>query len=95
MRGEARDAADRGMLVPVRFEAPSLPMDVRAIHTTDLDGWGEDAQSPPFLALLRSLSAMIARKSAPPADVTASNPAPSTAAPRLLASRSACCRSPT
>src|SRR4249919_1949017 len=58
VRGEAREAADRGTLVPVRFEAASLPMDVRAIHTTDLDGWGEDAQSPPFQALLRSLTAM-------------------------------------
>ena len=53
VRGEAREAADRGTLVPVRFDGASLPMDVRAIHTTDLDDWGEDAQSPPFQALLR------------------------------------------
>jgi len=62
VRGEAREAADRGTLVPVRFEDARLPMDVRAIHTTDLDGWGEDATSPPFQALLRALSAMIARQ---------------------------------
>ena len=86
VRGEAREAADRGTLVPVRFEAASLPMDVRAIHTTDLDGWGEDAQSPPFLALLRSLTAMIARTGAPAAAVTDTNPVPSaagTASPRI------------
>ena len=62
VRGEAREAADRGTLVPVRFDAANLPMDVRAIHTTDLDHWGEDAQSPPFQALLRALSAMIVRQ---------------------------------
>jgi adenylate cyclase len=32
VRGEARDAAERGILVPVRFDAASLPIDVRAIH---------------------------------------------------------------
>ena len=45
VRGEAREAADRGTLVPVRFEGASLPMDVRAIHTTELDGWGENTAS--------------------------------------------------
>ena len=44
MRGEARDAADRGVLVPVRL-ASQLPIDFRAVHTTDMDGWGEIAQS--------------------------------------------------
>ncbi|HET7796991.1 MAG TPA: toll/interleukin-1 receptor domain-containing protein, partial [Nevskia sp.] len=46
VRGEAREAAERGILVPVRFEQARLPMDVRAIHTTDIDGWGDDANSP-------------------------------------------------
>jgi len=64
VRGEARDAADRGILVPVRFENAELPIDVRAIHTTDLDGWGEDAQSPQVQELLRALGAIIARKTA-------------------------------
>jgi adenylate cyclase len=62
VRGEAREAADRGTLVPVRFEGARLPMDVRAIHTTDLDGWNEDRQSPVFQDLLRALGAMIARQ---------------------------------
>ena len=48
VRGEAREAADRGILVPVRFEGARLPIDVRAIHTTDLDGWRGDTQSRPF-----------------------------------------------
>jgi adenylate cyclase len=59
VRGEAREAAERGKLVPVRFDGARLPMDVRAIHTTDLDSWAENAGSPAFQALLRSLHAMI------------------------------------
>ena len=37
VRGEARDGAERGILVPARFEKVRLPIDVRAFHTTDLD----------------------------------------------------------
>jgi adenylate cyclase len=81
VRGEAREAADRGTLVPVRFEGANLPMDVRAIHTTDLDGWNEDAQSPPFQALLRSLGAMIARQGLARGGNAGATPAPSAAAP--------------
>ncbi len=86
VRGEAREAADRGTLVPVRFEGASLPMDVRAIHTTDLDGWAENAQSPQFQALLRSLGAMIARQranAAVGADTSSVVPASPAAAPRV------------
>jgi len=83
VRGEAREAADRGTLVPVRFENASLPMDVRAIHTTELDGWSEDPASAPFQSLLRALSAMIARQSAPPARDAGANPAPPITPPRL------------
>jgi adenylate cyclase len=64
VRGEAREAADLGKLVPVRFDGARLPMDVRAIHTTDLDGWAEDVGSAPFQALLRALAAMIVRHGA-------------------------------
>ena len=61
VRGEAREAAERGVLLPVRFEGARMPIDVRAIHATDLDGWGEDPASPPFQDLLRSLTAMTSR----------------------------------
>jgi adenylate cyclase len=64
VRGEAREAAERGILVPVRFEQARLPMDVRAIHTTDLDGWHEDAAHPAVQECLRALAAMIARSAA-------------------------------
>ena len=61
VRGESREAADRGILVPVRFDNARLPMDVRAIHTTDLDDWGGDPASPPAQEFLHALGAMIAR----------------------------------
>src|SRR5487761_962578 len=64
VRGGAREAAERGILVPVRFEQARLPMDVRAIHTTDLDGWNEDHGSAPAQEFLRALGAMIARAQA-------------------------------
>jgi len=62
VRGEARDAADRGVLIPVRFDAAELPIDVRAIHTTDLDAWGENPASPAVQELLRSVRALLARR---------------------------------
>ncbi len=61
VRGEARDAAERGVLVPVRFDQARLPIDVRAIHTTDLDQWKEDAATPCAQECLNALAAMIAR----------------------------------
>jgi adenylate cyclase len=80
VRGEAREAADCGTLVPVRFDGARLPMDVRAIHTTDLDEWGEDPASPAFQALLRSLGAMIARQAATSTPAARRGPGPSAAA---------------
>ena len=80
VRGEARDAADRGVLVPVRFDAADLPIDVRAIHTTDLDGWGENPASAVVQELLRSLGAMINRQRGPrSAAAAAALPTPSAA----------------
>jgi adenylate cyclase len=61
VRGEARDAADRNVLVPVRFDKAHLPMDVRAIHTTDLDDWGEDAKGARAQEFLNALGMLIAR----------------------------------
>ncbi|WP_159017474.1 TIR domain-containing protein [Cognatiluteimonas profundi] len=80
VRGEAREAAERGILVPVRFEQARLPMDVRAIHTTDLDGWNEDPASATAQEFLRALGTMIARtqaaQSAKAGAVAAAAPAP-------------------
>jgi adenylate cyclase len=62
VRGEARDGAERGILVPVRFEHAELPIDVRTLHTTDFDEWGEDPSSPQVQEVIRALHAMIARQ---------------------------------
>ena len=64
VRGEAREAAERGILVPVRFEQARLPMDVRAIHTTDLDDWRENPSHPAVQECLHALGMMIARAQA-------------------------------
>ena len=80
VRGEAREAAERGILVPVRFEQARLPMDVRAIHTTDIDGWGENPASPQAQEFLRALGALIARSQASRPAKPASAPASSTSA---------------
>jgi adenylate cyclase len=80
VRGEARDAAERDILIPVRFDNARLPIDARAIQTTDLDNWAEDPASAPFQDLLRSLNAVIERqrasKPATPAVAAAPTPAP-------------------
>ena len=89
VRGEAREAADRGILVPVRFEEARLPMDVRALHTTDLDKWGNDPTSPVFQEVLRALTAMVARSG--PSSAGASLPGGAVAASPAKASRVSIC----
>jgi adenylate cyclase len=61
VRGEARDGAERGLLVPVRFEKAELPIDVRALHTTDLDDWDGSPQAPKVQEVLRALRATVER----------------------------------
>jgi adenylate cyclase len=61
VKGEARDAADRGVLVPVRFENARLPIDVRAIHTIDLDDWSGKRDSAAFRALCSALETKLKR----------------------------------
>ena len=71
VRGEAREAADRGILVPVRFDDVKLPIDVRAIHTTDLEAWQEDAQSIAFQEVVRALCPLVRPSGAKPAAAAA------------------------
>ncbi|HET7202014.1 MAG TPA: TIR domain-containing protein [Steroidobacteraceae bacterium] len=64
VRGEARDGAERGILVPVRFDGAELPIDARALHTTDLDDWRGDPAAPQAQEVLRALRATIERQRA-------------------------------
>jgi adenylate cyclase len=78
VRGEAREAAERGLLVPVRFDGATLPIDVRAFHTIDLDD-SDDATSRQIQELLRAIDAQIARRrtaalAATSPDATSSRP---------------------
>ncbi len=86
VRGEARAGADRGVLVPVRFEGAELPIDFRAVHTTDLDEWSKDQRSPQVQEVLKALGTIIVRERAsrqPVVDVVPAPAAPASAAGRI------------
>ena len=59
VRGEAREAADRGILVPVRFDAATLPIDARALQTIDIDPTRLDADSAPVGEMLQALGELV------------------------------------
>ena len=65
VRGEARDAADRGVLVPVRLDNAKLPIDFRALHATDMDGWNGDRNHAAFQGLCKALEAKLGAARAP------------------------------
>lgn len=65
VRGEARDGADRGLLVPVRLGNAPLPIDFRAIHTTDLDEADDPTRSANFQEVIHAVAALIARARGP------------------------------
>jgi adenylate cyclase len=67
VRGEARDAADRDALCPVRFDGAKPPIDFRAVHTVDLDNWGGDANGAAFRSLRKALEARLGVPSKPAA----------------------------
>ena len=64
VRGEARVGADRGILVPVRFDSAELPIDVRALHTTDLDGIGDESDNAGLQHVLRAIESVAKRSKA-------------------------------
>jgi adenylate cyclase len=59
VRGEAREGARLGRLVPVRIDGADIPIDLRSLHATNLDGWTGDAQAPQAQELFRALTALI------------------------------------
>ena len=79
--GEAREGAERGILVPVRFERAEMPIDVRTFHTTDLDDWSGDPQGPQVQEVIHALGGLIARKNAARAATETSGVAGSASAP--------------
>ena len=59
VRGEARDGADRGILVPVRFGNTALPIDFRAFHTVDLDDGAGAGRSLASQEAVRALGMLL------------------------------------
>jgi len=94
VRGEARDGADRGLLVPVRLGNAPLPIDFRAIHTTDLDETADPTYNPNFQEVIQALGALIARRRATQSGSVVPEPVVATQyrCPHRLAWQSACCR---
>jgi hypothetical protein len=59
VRGEARDGADRGILVPVRYDEAVLPIDFRAFHTIDLVNDAEAGRSNGFQEVVRTIDGLL------------------------------------
>ncbi len=77
VKGEARDAADRGILTPVRFGNAVMPIDFRAIHTSDMDDWAEDREGACFQSLRKSIQTHLqGKKSSAPTIETKTKPNP-------------------
>jgi len=67
VRGEAREGADRGILVPVQLGPARLPIDFRAYHTTDLGPSGNVVANPLFGEAVRAVENLLGRAAAPTA----------------------------
>jgi len=61
VRGEARDGADRGVLVPVRIGDTKLPIDFRAFHTIDLPDGDVAQRGHAFQQVLRAILELVER----------------------------------
>jgi adenylate cyclase len=64
VRGEARDGADRGILVPVQLGPARLPIDFRAYHTTDLGQSDAVTGNPLFSEVVRAVQNLVGRAAA-------------------------------
>ncbi len=95
VRGEARVGADRGVLVPVRFENAQLPIDVRAIQTTDFDDWNRDIESVAFQRLIQVGEGVDRRCAKTARQTRAGPPLPRRPPTGRSARQSASCRFPT
>jgi TolB-like protein/Flp pilus assembly protein TadD len=81
VRGEARDAADRGILVPVRCGDTSLPIDFRSFHTVDLGQDPRMAGSVAFEEVIRAVGALVGKSKPDAIPELTTRPVPSAAHP--------------
>jgi TolB-like protein/Tfp pilus assembly protein PilF len=74
VRGEARDGADRGVLVPVRIGEARLPIDFRAFHTIELGDQDVEQRGPAFQEALGAILALVERGRAGGESATVAQP---------------------
>jgi TolB-like protein/tetratricopeptide (TPR) repeat protein len=65
VRGEARDGADRGILVPVRIGTASLPIDFRAFHTIDMAQDPGASQQSAYRQIEQAIEILVRRSDEP------------------------------
>jgi TIR domain len=59
VKGEAAEALQRKILVPVRIESANVPLEFRRLQTVDLSDWKGDAGHPELGAVLEAVAANI------------------------------------
>ena len=94
VRGEARDGAERGILVPVRIGDARLPIDFRALHTTDLGTTPDAVHGEAFQDVLRTLRMLIEHgpeSTQPRGELAAAPATPALQAPAIAPGRVAIC----
>lgn len=65
VQGEASDANQRGILVPVRIEEVRLPLEFSRLQTGNLCDWRKGLDSPEFKACLASVEKLVRKKTLP------------------------------
>jgi TIR domain len=66
VKGEAAEALQRKILVPVRIEAANVPLEFRRLQTVDLSDWKGDAEHPELGRFLEAVAANIKGVVRPP-----------------------------
>lgn len=67
VKTEARDAAERGILVPLMIEPLTLPLEFRSFETADMSGWNGELDEPQLLEIIETVRATITRTGGAPA----------------------------
>jgi hypothetical protein len=79
VRTEAREAAQRDVLLPVRMDDVVLPLEFRSFETADLSKWQGDTTDPQFLEIVEALrSGPVVRTTQPAAGLPATSGVPRT-----------------
>ena len=94
VRGEAREGAERGILVPLRIGDVRLPIDFRALHTTDLGTTPDAVRGEAFQDVLHTLRRLIEHGPLPAQHRSETPAAAALPAPTVASGRVAICALP-